>query len=935
MQKVVRSVPLPVLIEYVRDVFRLPVNLPVPYSIVPDDEDGDANTVTTFACPLADHDSSLAVEVLGVYVGGNDERNDDDAAPTLPKMAMVVIRKTASSSGDSMMGLYEDSERRIVSALERGLDDLAEGRIGGMGTRHPQTEVKTVEEEVKEVLEKEEVKTFLEEYAKEGNTKEKEEEEEEEFAVRQARKFASERNAKREQSVGQETMPTAAAELDYGSNGSLMDSANDYVDDVLSSDDSMFGDESRRNPYRDENGDVVIDVDPTDTEGNTHLSSAATTGPKTTDEMTEEERQQLLNSVFQNPLVDPPPSGSLEDGHAENPFEDLLGPGSAHVPDVEITPEELLQDVMDFGKKNSPEENVGQGFSTGAFEKAKELLRNGVKGEQRTTPAATTKTNVVEKEHANIADFMEIPSPLEEPLDEQEQLRRIFEAGERAAEGRVVQNDSSDSFVDALIDGENTVPRAKRNSEEELAELELRIARGPDDPVSANGGEVFDLFDRPKPSSMYDDIDESDPYGPGNSDQRTQRSLPVDLREAVKNAEFAAETLSKLTQDEETGTYFVGKKEIPHERVAILEKCVEEAVRAGLIDVHPLEQMAERSRLAMLLDELSRQPHDDVDRFEDIVESYRDLLLSDRLVELVKERLVDMADRELARRDAGTIDTEEDARDALERDRLTALVGRAALLLKEVRAVGAELEASQVEIVRSVCQVAMNPKYTTEQEVAEALTDTVRGMRPLLDDNLVAYLKYAVAEEEGRLARRGQLEDPEHNAWLLVLKIVQQGVYAELAVGVSRYIDHVSLVLRMKTRAERKELLRKLVDDMPSMDVRPFVRVIDNIVASLGASARGDFADGADVLGGMTKEILQLATDLDEILPPERIQEMSRDADEWAARQREKLKERRKQSRTELRAKQAHAALVERAEKESDTAISGDGDGGFASDLSV
>ena len=86
----------------------------------------------------------------------------------------------------------------------------------------------------------------------------------------------------------------------------------------------------------------------------------------------------------------------------------------------------------------------------------------------------------------------------------------------------------------------------------------------------------------------------------------------------------------------------------------------------------------------------------------------------------------------------------------------------------------------------------------------------------------------------------------------------------------------------------------RLVDDMPSMDVRPFVRVVDNIVASLGASARGDLADGADVLGGMTKEILQLATDLDDILPPERIHEISRDADEWAARQREKLKERRK-----------------------------------------
>lgn len=70
-----------------------------------------------------------------------------------------------------------------------------------------------------------------------------------------------------------------------------------------------------------------------------------------------------------------------------------------------------------------------------------------------------------------------------------------------------------------------------------------------------------------------------------------------------------------------------------------------------------------------------------------------------------------------------------------------------------------------------------------------ALTDAVRDMRPLLDDAFVAYLKYAVAEEEGRLACAGLVDDPEHNQWLFVLKIVQQGVYSEIAKGINRYIS--------------------------------------------------------------------------------------------------------------------------------------------------
>ena len=52
----------------------------------------------------------------------------------------------------------------------------------------------------------------------------------------------------------------------------------------------------------------------------------------------------------------------------------------------------------------------------------------------------------------------------------------------------------------------------------------------------------------------------------------------------------------------------------------------------------------------------------------------------------------------------------------------------------------------------------------------------------------------------------------------------------------------------------------------------------------------------------MTNELLQLQRDVSELLPPERINELSKDADAWAASQRQKLLERRNLTRQRLEA---------------------------------
>jgi len=489
-------------------------------------------------------------------------------------------------------------------------------------------------------------------------------------------------------------------------------------------------------------------------------------------------------------------------------------------------------------------------------------------------------------------------------LSPEEELKQIFEAGERLADGRMAMTLSSpggelepgksgttEEDIDRLISSEKSISGYARQLDDELAELELQITSTPGEELDGpRENPVFDVFSGPEVYNPNVDPETAVNWPgalPGTKDVR----LPKELSEAVSQARFAAEVLSKL--NEEDGKYYVGEKEISQKQVENLQSVVDDATRVGLID-DPLEYIAEQSRLQMLVDELTSQPEE---RIQDVASNYRDLLLSENFISLVKERLTNMADRDLDARRRG--DESLNEVHASERKILGHLVNQAQLLLKEARALGAELEASQLEIVRQICQVAMDPAHKTEEETSNALTDAVRDMRPMFDDMFVAYLKYAVAEEEGRLARAGLLDDPEHNQWLFVLKIVQQGVYAELATGINRYIDHLWYVLRMETHGERRALLKKLIDDLPTMDVRPFVQVVDNIVTALGDTARGEF-DPA--LGDMTNKLLQLNRDVHDLLPPDRIKLMSRDADEWAAEQKKKLMEQRKVTQQRLKA---------------------------------
>ncbi|KAI2510269.1 hypothetical protein MHU86_4147 [Fragilaria crotonensis] len=1016
--KVVRPVPdqqpylfLPQLVEYLQDKFRLPPNLPMTYESVQDDRN---DNVVSWYSPLSStaDETRLSVQVVPIHTA-----ESDDGA--FPSMAMVAVHKEKGKTINAPMlsSLFADSEKKILKALDRGLDQFSAGKIVGLATPQPpaanqwvsisrhdaeedeynewsrtQDTSTSTENAITATIERKEISQSIIDtldsdtqnttkpkrgIQNSNNVKSNDVCSETnssaadkpmkitagsggDYAVEAARMVASKRKAKMAQGkrtpssdkevekhdarpgqkswdspkVSTRIPPDAERKLAGPSwtisspkkrkntklqaPNSLEESSSANVSEVIQ--------ESRQTD--DESLVMAPSLNVVDAEflvekqgRSTVVDSKRKLNLKVVEDVDSKPSEPPLSAINHEDLIDK--EGDSEEirkaKEAQRMMADIAESGQ------DMTAEELLREVLKFGEEKKKEEEIGSGFVSGAFEKAKELLREQQQQRESRKFKEISKGDVGAFK-VDIAEPEELVSKPIKELSAEEELRRIFQAGERLAESRIELTSvderqltvEQNQQVDSLLTQEKTISSYARTLDDELAELEVRINRNPDeDKDGPKKNKMFDVLSGPEVYNPNVDP-ESAVNWPGALPGRKKIRLPKELDEAVKQANFAANVIMKMREeqvgsagkDDVTVNYFVGDRPLSHAEVLNLKTVVAEGVKLGILN-DPVQYMAERSRLAIIIDELRYQPDE---RFRDVAENYKDLLLSNNFVDLLKEHLTEMADRdrEMALNedaDNSTARTDLEQRHERERQILGQLVVYAQLLLKEARALGASLEAQQIEVIRSICKVAMDPSLVTEEETARALTDAVRDMRPLFDDVFVAYMKYAVAEEKGRLARAGVLDDPEHNQWLMVLQIVQQGVYAEIAKGINRYIEHIWYILRMETRQQRRSLLSEIIDAMPTLDVRPFVLVVDNIASSLGDAVKGE--TDPMVLGEMTNSLLQLHRDVHDLLPPDRINEMAKDADEWAAKQRQRLMEQRNMTKKRLQQSRVTEPIAE------------------------
>jgi hypothetical protein len=200
----------------------------------------------------------------------------------------------------------------------------------------------------------------------------------------------------------------------------------------------------------------------------------------------------------------------------------------------------------------------------------------------------------------------------------------------------------------------------------------------------------------------------------------------------------------------------------------------------SLLPPHEAQALAQVSgSLAVLVRELRRPGASDL--APQILSSYRDVVLSEWYPAAARRFLATLPPEDAAGGGSESGQGALLAKGASSSARAAlAQVNSYALVCAE--ALGdalAAAEHAQLEKVRRICEVAMD-------DMAK-LPAAVAAMKPLLDDDLVAFLGYAIDRERDLCRSRGLNPDLAPTTWLQVLGLVRQGVYAEL--GKVRGVD--------------------------------------------------------------------------------------------------------------------------------------------------
>ncbi len=276
--------------------------------------------------------------------------------------------------------------------------------------------------------------------------------------------------------------------------------------------------------------------------------------------------------------------------------------------------------------------------------------------------------------------------------------------------------------------------------------------------------------------------------------------------------------------------------------------------------------------LSVLVDELTHSPKE---MWFAILREYNSVLLHEYFVLGMRTRLPSL-------------------RNVFELEVLQAIQSRATVLVQELALVKQQDEMAQLEKMRDICVAALDDM--------SSLSSKVHGMKPLLDNSFVAYLVYTINRE------RSMLKDPVNSPslWLQILQVIQRGTIAELSRDIRNEVDDISYVLRMNEPEERRDLLKMLIDTMPTLDVRKFREVGRNIVAGIKSAPQAlstdegkakkatafNSGDGLShslvfseaMIPNLRERIVEFGTMLEEYLTDERVAKLSKEADEWAAR---------------------------------------------------
>ena len=230
---------------------------------------------------------------------------------------------------------------------------------------------------------------------------------------------------------------------------------------------------------------------------------------------------------------------------------------------------------------------------------------------------------------------------------------------------------------------------------------------------------------------------------------------------------------------------------------------------------NPATLRRDTNSLELLVTDLTRLP---AEMHDDVFEAFRDLLLSDNFLFLLKAANATVSDGG-SRRALGRIAT------------------RSSELTLELGLLVRTESVRHLETISDICEVA-----ALYQEDEGEFLDRLDIIRPRFDSDLLGYLKFAIAEEEQFIAARGSDATRFPTQWLQILRVVQQGVRADVERRFDRLLDPILLALRFTEPLVQERLFSSFVNNTASLDLYYMRNLCCNLVAGMGDSVRtGEF----------------------------------------------------------------------------------------------
>lgn len=207
----------------------------------------------------------------------------------------------------------------------------------------------------------------------------------------------------------------------------------------------------------------------------------------------------------------------------------------------------------------------------------------------------------------------------------------------------------------------------------------------------------------------------------------------------------------------------------------------------------------DRQRFLLLITDLSRNSPD---VHEIILESFKDLLLSENLLYLLNQANISTSFIEFGEEN-------------IIRPLLAKVTNYAFTLNTQLVELIQQESIRHLTTIHEICDISR--KFQSSDELL--FLDALDLLKPKFDTDLLSYLKYAIEEEMNNVRLKGSDPVMMPSPWLTILRVIEQGVLAEFEVRYDRLLEPLLLVIRFEDVNIRRTLFSRFVNVTAPLDL--------------------------------------------------------------------------------------------------------------------